>query len=90
VFGGGLNFFHPENWYSGHALLRALLKLSGLYWRGRRNTLRFTVERNRFGLPHLPPAFEGFRILHLTDLHADMHADALEEGGEAQNGCAPP
>ena len=23
VFGGGINFFHPENWYSGYAFHRS-------------------------------------------------------------------
>ena len=46
VFGRGLNFFHPENWYSFHSLLEYLLRLSGLYWRGRRNTLDIRVRRN--------------------------------------------
>ena len=78
VFGGGLNFFHPENWYSGHALLRTALKLSGLYWRGRRNASRFRVETNTFVLPHLPEPFDGYRILHLTDVHADMQPAALD------------
>ena len=71
VFGKGFNFFHPENWYSSHALLRYVLKLSGLYWRGRRNTLSFRFNRNEFYLPGLPAAFEGLRLLHLSDLHLD-------------------
>jgi predicted MPP superfamily phosphohydrolase len=78
VFGGGLNFFHPENWYSTHALIRHLLKLSGLYWRGRRNTLKHQIRHNDFLLPHLPPAFEGFTLLHLSDLHLDLHEPSTE------------
>ncbi len=78
VFGKGINFFHPENWYSSHGLLRSLLKVSGFYWRGRRNTLNFRVSANRFSLPHLPPAFDGYTLLHLSDLHADMHPPAIE------------
>src|SRR5262249_37419793 len=30
VFGQGLNFFHPENWYASASLIRAALKLTGL------------------------------------------------------------
>lgn len=78
VFGRGINFFHPENWYSSHSLLRRLLKLSGFYWRGRGNTLNFKVIRNNIALPHLPEAFEGFTLLHLSDLHADMYPPAME------------
>jgi uncharacterized protein len=78
VFGRGINFFHPENWYSSHSLLRKFLKLSGFYWRGRGNTLHFKVTRNSVFLPHLPAAFEGFTLLHLSDLHADMYPPSLE------------
>ncbi len=78
VFGGGLNFFHPENWYSAHAVLRYLLKLSGFYWRGRNNTLNFKIRENRCSLPGLASAFDGFRLLHLSDLHTDMYPPAME------------
>ena len=78
VFGNGLNWFHPENWYSVHSLLRSLLKLSGVYWRGRRNTTRHRVVDNDIVIGALPAAFDGFTILHLSDLHVDMYAPALE------------
>jgi predicted MPP superfamily phosphohydrolase len=78
VFGKGINFFHPENWYSSHGLLRSLLKATGFYWRGRKNTLRFRVSDNRIRLPNLPAAFDGFTLLHLSDLHTDMHPPATE------------
>jgi len=78
VFGKGLNLFHPENWYSSHMLVRYLLKLSGLYWIGRRNTLRIQVRHHDILLPQLPDAFEGFTLLHLSDLHTDMHRPAAE------------
>jgi hypothetical protein len=76
VFGQGINFFHPENWYSVHALIGIALRLSGLYWRGRRNTLNIQVRENRIGISGLSPAFDGFRILHMSDLHTDMHPPA--------------
>ena len=31
IFGQGLNFFHIENWYSIHSVIRTTLKLMGLY-----------------------------------------------------------
>lgn len=77
VFGGGLNFFHPENWYSGHRLIEYVLKLSGAYWIGRRNTLRLRVREHVIPLPGLPRAFEGYRILQLSDLHADLYPPAM-------------
>jgi uncharacterized protein len=78
VFGRGINFFHPENWYSSHSLLRKILKASGCYWRGRGNTLNFRITRNTIELRHLPAAFDGYTLLHLSDLHADMYPPAIE------------
>lgn len=78
VFGKGFNFFHPENWYSSHSLIRYLLKLSGLYWRGRKNTLHFRICHNDLSLEHLPSEFEDFTLLHLSDLHTDMYPQATE------------
>ncbi len=72
VFGHGLNFFHPENWYSAHALIRFAIQLVGLYERGQSNARNLQVKNNRIHLPHLPQAFHDFKILHLTDLHVDM------------------
>ena len=36
VFGQGLTFFHLENLASSHVLIRTILKMTGLYWRGLR------------------------------------------------------
>ena len=77
IFGQGLNFFHIENWYSVHSVIRHCLRAAGLLRRGQRNTLAHAVRHNRLRLPALPAAFEGFRILHLSDLHVDMDAAAL-------------
>jgi predicted MPP superfamily phosphohydrolase len=77
VFGGGLNFFHIENWYSAHSVIRNVLKLSGLYWRGRRNAERLELRRNAVVLPTVPKAFDGFTILHISDMHVDMNAGAM-------------
>lgn len=79
IFGGGINFFHPENWYSGSAFIRFCLKLSGLYWRGQKNTFKFQLKHHQVSLANLPEAFEGFKILHLSDLHVDMNFDVTCE-----------
>ncbi len=78
IFGQGRTFFHIENWYSIHGLIRGLLRLALLHGRGRRNLRRIRLHENRLSLPTLPPAFEGFRILHLSDLHLDMAADLVD------------
>jgi uncharacterized protein len=86
VFGDGINFFHIENWYSAHALIRGALKLSGLYWRGRRNAERLRVRRNEVRSARLPPSFDGFAILHLSDLHVEMNERAMRRLVELAEG----
>jgi len=78
VFGRGLNFFHPENWYSIHALIRYCIQLVGLYARGQRNAQTIQVRTNDIRLTKLPEAFNDYRILHLTDLHVDMDVANLQ------------
>lgn len=75
VFGQGRNFFHLENWYSIHGLIRHSLRLVGMHGRGRRNARRVQVRRNEISLPQLPGSFDGLTLLHLSDLHVDMDAD---------------
>jgi len=75
VFGQGRNFFHIENWYSVHALIRHCLRLVLLHGRGKRNARRISLRNNRIGIAGLPQAFEGYRILQLSDLHLDMAPD---------------
>ena len=52
-------------------LLKAALMGMGLYWRGLRNALQVQVRCVKLAFRDLPKAFEGFRILHLADLHID-------------------
>jgi len=78
AFGHGLNFFHPENWYSVHSVLRIGLRLAGLYRRGRRNARDVQVRHNPIAFAGLPPAFAGFTILHMTDLHVEMNHGAMD------------
>jgi hypothetical protein len=73
VFGQGLSFFHLENWYSVHGMIRGALAVAGLLGRGRRNTERIRVVHNRVALVTLPPLFQGFTILQLSDMHAAMN-----------------
>src|SRR5262245_49554580 len=77
IFGQGLNFFHIENWYSVHSLIRGLLKLSGLYRRGVKNAADVQVRNTDLMFASLPKAFEGFTVLHISDLHVDMNKSAI-------------
>jgi predicted MPP superfamily phosphohydrolase len=77
LFGQGLNFFHIENWDSAHTVIRIALKLTGLYWRARRNAERILVRHNDVRLKQLPAPFENFTILHISDMHVDMNEGAM-------------
>jgi uncharacterized protein len=48
-----------------------LLKMSGLYQRGLRNSLDIRTVRMTVVDPALPAAFDGFTLLYLSDLHID-------------------
>jgi predicted MPP superfamily phosphohydrolase len=86
VFGQGLTFFHLENWLSAPAVIRTALKLTGLYWRARRNAERIVIKRTELKFARLPTAFDGFTILHLSDLHADMNVVAMQHMIELVSG----
>jgi uncharacterized protein len=77
AFGRRLNFADMENWYSVHSIIRTALMLTGLYRRGRRNAERIRVARNVVRFEELPSLFDGFTILHISDLHADMSEGAI-------------
>jgi predicted MPP superfamily phosphohydrolase len=68
----GAHFFYPENWYSFHGFIRTALRLAGVYERAQRNARTIRLRHHRLPVRALPHPFEGLRILHLSDLHADM------------------
>jgi uncharacterized protein len=78
AFGQGLNFFHIENWYSIHAIIRLVLRSAGLYGRGRRNAHDVQLRHNHILCKRLPSAFDGFTILQISDMHADMSQGAMQ------------
>ena len=82
IFGQGLNFFHPENWYATPSLIRTALKVTGLYWRGCRNAARVQVRRNDLRFAGLPDAFDGFTLLHISDPHVEMNDGAMRRAKE--------
>lgn len=89
IFGQGLGFFHIENWYSVHGVIRFMLKLFMLHGRGQRNARRIIIRRNEFVFDDLPQAFDGFKLLQISDPHLDMGEgfpealiDALQQAGE--------
>ncbi|HET7889148.1 MAG TPA: metallophosphoesterase [Bradyrhizobium sp.] len=86
VFGQGLLFFNLENTALGPAIIEGVLKLSGLYWRARKNTERVTVKRNEMKFAALPEAFDGYTILHISDMHVEMSEAAMAHVGELVDG----
>lgn len=86
VLGGGRTVFHPENSRVFRALLVGALRLAGLFERGRRNAMDIQLRRNQVFLRHLPRAFEGYTLLHLSDLHLDSRPDFAAHLAEAVTG----
>jgi uncharacterized protein len=77
VFGEGINFFHIENWYLSPTIIRNALRLVGLYGRGQRNAERVEVRENIVRSHRVPLKFDGFTILHISDMHVDMNEGAM-------------
>ena len=68
---GGRGIHH---WYTLLFLMRTLevlLKLTRQYERGVRNAWDVALREEDVALPRLPAAFDGFTVLHLSDLHLD-------------------
>lgn len=83
---------HPSPFLLRHdQLVRPLLKMAlmgvGLYWRGLRNALKPQVRRVKLAFKDLPKAFDGFRILHLADLHIDGMDGLTEVVAEIVSEC---
>lgn len=78
LFGQGTLVFNVENWNLAPRIVTTALKAAGLYGRARRNADRVEVRRNPVTSARLPAAFDGFTILQLSDLHADISAGAMQ------------
>lgn len=70
------------------AIIEGALKLSGLYWRARRNAERVTVKRNEVKFAALPESFDGYTILHVSDMHVDMSEAAMQHVSELVDGMS--
>ena len=77
VFGQGLNFFHFENLSASRVLISSILRASCIYALGRRNAAGVELRHHNVSSALVPPNFNGFRILHLSDLHADISKQAM-------------
>lgn len=77
VFGRSRVGFNIENARTAHRVIAWALQLALLYSYGQRQAERVVVRENRVRSPRLPASFDGLRVLHLSDLHADMSGAAL-------------
>ena len=68
--GGRCLHFKIVHW--GCRFLSRLLHATGLYEWGNRNFKDVRVRWHDFYMDNLPAAFEGYRLLQLTDLHLDL------------------
>lgn len=69
---------HQKDMRVVSAAVENLLKFPGIKALARRNCHDYRLERNDVYLPGLPAAFDGYTILHLSDLHADRLVDEGE------------
>jgi hypothetical protein len=70
--------FHLENSFVAQKMMALFFRALALHERGARNASSLVIRENEFFLPDLPNAFDGFRILHLSDLHVDMVPSGVE------------
>ena len=63
------------------ALFGLGLRMAGLHRRGLRNAHEIGLTSLELAFESLPPRFDGFRILQLSDLHADFLPGTVETAG---------
>ena len=71
----GEGIFRLERFFPLDSIVAFCLALSGLGGRAHRNFLDVRITTREWILPRLPSAFEGFRLLQLSDLHLDLDAE---------------
>lgn len=72
-------FLNFEDAIYYHLLIKAVLKLSGYYRKGVKNALDIQLRTVMISIPDLPPAFHGYSILFLTDLHINGHENLVQK-----------
>jgi predicted MPP superfamily phosphohydrolase len=76
-----------------HGLFALMVELGGLalrltpwHARGVANALDLQLEQFELGVPGLPSAFDGYRILHLSDTHLDVLPAVADAGARLLTG----
>jgi predicted MPP superfamily phosphohydrolase len=72
------SFFRRHEKHLISPVIKFGLQVLGLYDRGQLEALSAVVREVELSFPQLPSAFDGFRVLHLSDLHIDG-VDGLTE-----------
>lgn len=67
----GRTRLHFENIHSVRTALKAFLETTRLLARGQRNSVDVRIVHHSLRFHDLPAAFDGWRLLHLSDLHLD-------------------
>jgi predicted MPP superfamily phosphohydrolase len=78
----GLGAFALERYFSVNACIGATIRACGFGERGLRNILDLRIEEHEVPIRGLPEAFEGFRLMQLSDLHCDLDSRMMERIGE--------
>ena len=83
----GEGIFKLEKYISIDNLAKWCLTLLLLWPRAHDNIFKIRTVEQHWHLPNLPPAFEGFRLLQLTDLHTDIEPKLAPLIAEKVAGC---
>lgn len=75
-------------WLNPYRIFGWGLKLTGLWSRGVANFIDVQVVHNTISIVGLPDAFDGYRILHIADLHLDLHEPLIEKAKQVVSGLA--
>ncbi|WP_319574992.1 CDP-archaeol synthase [uncultured Desulfobacter sp.] len=85
--------FHPiiniERTLYYHAFMKTVFKGLGLYAKGKQNALDIHCRKLEFVFPNLPPAFDQYTILFISDLHLDCMEGITEKAREVVHGLSP-
>lgn len=72
ITSGFLRYFvNFEDAFYYHVFMKTGLRLLGVYEQGKQNALKLKTTRITFHFPSLPPSFDDYTILFLSDLHLD-------------------
>jgi len=75
----GLGPFAMDHFFSLDQIIGTVIGVCGLKGLGLHNMMDLQIVENEVFLPGLPSAFEGFRLMQLSDLHCDLDIHLMEK-----------